>query len=150
MAFKYRQKKTIRRKRRFLKRKGAKTYRRSLTKRRSMRGGENIVVWLVDLFISNSHDPAISNVKFEFNSTDKRNLDIANHITGKLLVNDNHNTSNCTFDCIAENYYPPNWMNIYIVGREVLHHFRKHPVDESWKKNFDTNPDEFIDGYLPK
>ena len=40
MAFKYRQKKTIRRKRRFLKRKGAKTYRRSLTKRRSMRGGE--------------------------------------------------------------------------------------------------------------
>ena len=40
MAFKYRQKKTIRRKRRFLKRKSAKTYRRSLTKRRSMRGGE--------------------------------------------------------------------------------------------------------------
>ena len=51
MAFKYRQKKTIRRKRRFLyvKRKSAKTYRRSPTKRRSMRGGEEDERWNVNV-----------------------------------------------------------------------------------------------------
>ena len=56
MAFKYRQKKTIRRKRRFLKRKGAKTYRRA---RKVMRGGMNwnVNVYYLDTAINYGDSP---------------------------------------------------------------------------------------------
>ena len=60
MAFKYRQKKTIRRARRFLKqRKSAKTHRRTLTKRRIMGGGAkwNVKVYYFDTAIDYGDTP---------------------------------------------------------------------------------------------
>ena len=51
MALRHRQKKSIRRKRRFLKRKSAKTHRRTLTKRRIMRGGAK---WAVNVYYHNA------------------------------------------------------------------------------------------------
>jgi hypothetical protein len=66
MTFKHRQKKTLKRnRRRFLKRKSAKTYRRSLTKRRSMRGGDS-TTWDVNvkyMDYADDHDYSESSIK---------------------------------------------------------------------------------------
>ena len=80
MAFKYRQKKTLRRKRRFLKRKGAKTYRRSPTKRRSMRGGADNTAWCVVAFTGDNHIVT----KFTFDAFDVDNRQLDKNVTGTI------------------------------------------------------------------
>ena len=171
MAFKYRQKKTLRRKRRFLKRKGAKTYRRSLTKRRSMRGGEE-TIWPVDVFLQATADDRrkegeneedyntrIKNLTLElvlgYEFKFDPNLQQDSIKKGKLYRtgSDTIHDSNVRFKVIDGNYYPSSQYSMYIIAgirRGILSHFRKHPVDESWENKFDTNPDEFIKGYMPK
>ena len=69
--------------------------------------------------------------------------------TGSDTIHD----SNARFKVIDGNYYPSSLYSIYIIDiagirRGILSHFRKHPVDESWENRFDTNPDEFIKGYM--
>lgn len=95
MAFKYRQKKTLRCKRRFLKRKGAKTYRRSLTKRRSMRGSGKKQNWFVDVkYVQGGQDGPVewrfiandsSNIPEGTAPTKLGNKDIKNFYFGKLV-----------------------------------------------------------------
>ncbi len=102
MAFRHRQKKTLRRKRRFLKRKSAKTYRRLPTKRRSMRGGVytkwNVNVKYMDYASDDDYSVAVEKIApgtFEFLSIPHDNdhkvkvgkLTLTNKL-GKNYVND--------------------------------------------------------------
>ena len=136
MALRHPQKKSIRRKRRFLKRKSAKTHRRTLTKRRIMRGGANpkwnVKVYYCDTTIDYGDTPTPNTPYYDTPGTftdpfpSEESEKSKNIVFGTLtLTSLNKTFYNTKFRVNDNEYVAENAMFITPNHRFIIRHFEK-------------------------